>query len=128
MAFEKEIKFVTKTLQNDDKGEAQFVEVSKSIKASFKELDRADRSQRALCWYIMGLIKGKSLKDGTFKLPEDVLCDITDKYIEEMMLADTNELKQDKQDFLNDNIAVVQFGTWLVYEKIMPFFLMLLSS
>jgi hypothetical protein len=128
--FEKEIKFLSKTLKQGEDGKTEWVEETKTVNATFKELDRTDRSQRALCWYVLGMFKNKQeeIKNNTLKLNEEALSEITDKYIEEMMIAETPEAKSDKTEFLKDNIGVVQFGVYLIYDKVLPFFLKLIVA
>jgi hypothetical protein len=59
----------------------------------------------------------------------EILCNITEKYINEMMvITDSESITEiEVKELLNDNIAIMMFAEWLLNNKIMPFFLSLLA-
>jgi hypothetical protein len=97
----------------------------------FKELDQCDPSQRKLQFMIRPLFKyGQSITGKNELIAEpEILCNITEKYINEMMvITDSESITEiEVKELLNDNIAIMMFAEWLLNNKIMPFFLSLLA-
>jgi hypothetical protein len=61
------------------------------------------------------------------KIDWKTIRELTDLYIEKMLIIDDNFTPTNKTEFLNDNGAVISFGLWLAHEKILPFFFKLMS-
>lgn len=126
--FQKEISFISPTAFNQElnSGMGGFEENEVTKTATFKELSRIDREQHELHFMIMAAFeetKGKKVKyDSTQVLG------MTDVFIETCMLVNdgTNPTVDvtvaDKTQFLNDSIAKLNFGLWLLNEKFAPFF------
>jgi hypothetical protein len=130
--FKKEIKFISPTLKDKEGGAPEWVKEPVTKTATFKELSRTDRDQREMCWLIMEILDFSKYKKGkkTTKIPLDrvVASELTDTFIEEMLVLDEVFTEADKKDFINDNGAVINFGLWLAAEKILPFFLTLTNG
>ena len=47
---------------------------------------------------------------------------ITVKAIEDLLTENESFTKADKEGFLNDSMALLPFGIWLIKEKFTPFF------
>lgn len=110
--------------------------------ATFKELSRTDHDQHKLAMLITKTIRkfpripvldeNGAQRDGTngtkmfsFELDDEANYDLTVRYIREMLVPTTAFGEQEKAEFLNDSGALYTFGSWLVGEKILPFFLYL---
>lgn len=122
MEFTKEISYISKTMAEDG-----WVEQSVKKTVRFKELSRTDPEQRDLCWLVMDIwdLKGKSKK---FRLSRDVMSELTDMFIDKMVILDENFTESDKKEFLADNGAVITFGLWLVHNRIADFFFKLTTT
>jgi hypothetical protein len=122
--FKKEIAFISKqpvmeTTKENKVGDVIEIEVTKE--AVFKELSRTDRTQRDLVFSIMGTMKQTGSNKAT--IDSEGIATLTDKAIELLLIADAKGFTEtDKAEFLNDNIAVLNFGLWFFSEKVTPFF------
>lgn len=122
--FKKEITFISKqpvmeTTKENKVGDVIEIEVTKE--AVFKELSRTDRTQRDLVFSIMGTMKQTGSNKAT--IDSEGIATLTDKAIELLLIADAKGFTEtDKAEFLNDNIAVLNFGLWFFSEKVTPFF------
>ena len=128
--FEKEVSFAVMVVNVDNEGKAilkdgspEYVQKIVTKTATFKELVRTDATQRELCWNILKIVDFKQGETPTIN--DEAACNITNAYINELVVVNDNFTQQDKTDLLNDNIGVVNFGLWLVHNKIIPFFLQL---
>lgn len=120
--FQKEISFISPTNFNQELngGMGAFEEKEITKLATFKELSRTDRDQHELHFMIMAAFqetKGKRIKYDS----SQVLA-MTDSYIETCLIIDESFTTADKTQFLNDSIAKLKFGLWLLNEKFAPFF------
>jgi hypothetical protein len=98
----------------------------------FKELDQCDPSQRKLQFMIRPLFKfGKTIagRDEFIAEPE-ILCNITEKYISEMLvITDTEHISEiEIKELMNDNMAILIFAEWLINNKLADFFLNLVKN
>ena len=119
-AFKKEITFLSKTLS----GEGVWIDEEITKTATFKELNRVDRSQHKLHFKMMTVFEGFGVdEEGRFKLDSDALYDLTVKAIKLLITIDAEFTETDKTEFLNDSGAILSFGTWVFKEKFTPFFL-----
>ena len=122
--FKKEITFISKqpvmeATKENKVGDIIEVEVTKE--AVFKELSRTDRTQRDLVFSIMGTMKQTGSNKAT--IDSEGIATLTDKAIELLLISDAKGFTEtDKTEFLNDNIAVLNFGLWFFSEKVTPFF------
>jgi hypothetical protein len=120
--FEKEISWGT--LEFDAK-EEKHIEVEKTKIATFKELNKLDRTQHKLHFKIMSLFEGlEKSKDeaDSVGISSDGLYDITIKAINILLTPDENFTEMDKNEWLNDSLSLLNFGLWLFKEKFAPFF------
>lgn len=120
--FQKEISFISPTSFNQELngGMGSFEEKEITKTATFKELSRTDRDQHELHFMIMAAFeetKGKKVKYDS----SQVLA-MTDSFIESCLIINDDITTADKTQFLNDSIAKLQFGLWLLQEKFSPFF------
>jgi hypothetical protein len=103
-------------------------------KAVFTELNRRDRKQHKLHFAIVRLFSTSysgEVDDKKVNLDSDEICDITTRYIKDMLIPGStmDEFTEgDKKEFLNDSGALIEFGYWLVSEKLIPFFLNLMQT
>lgn len=121
--FQKEITFLnvasfnTETKQHGEKEETKL--------ATFKDLSRTERSQHELHFMIMAAFeetKGKKVKYDSSQILK-----MTDEFIETSLVTNNDDPSSDititdKTQFLNDSIAKLNFGLWLLNEKFAPFF------
>lgn len=121
--FQKEISFINTAYFDAETSDHIEKEITKT--ATFKDLSRTDRDQHELHFMIMAAFeetKGKKVKyDSTQVLG------MTDIFIETCMIVDLATTENgitatDKIQFLNDSIAKLNFGLWLLNEKFAPFF------
>lgn len=131
MEFKKEVSFLSKVL-NDQQ---VFVEEIITKTATFKELSRTDKDQHKLHFMLVSIYKSNG--DEEIKLDSDQVYDITVKFIKSCLICDKTEnsiataaqfTEQDKIEFLNDGGALINFGLWLLNEKIAPFFTQLIKK
>lgn len=124
--FKKDLTFISKVAgAGTDGNTIEWKEEEITKTAVFNELSRTERSQRKLTFKILSVIEtgGIDVKNGKINLDTDGLADLTDAAIEALLVVDAKDFtEQDKAEFLNDNIAVLNFGTWFFGEKIAPFF------
>jgi len=126
--FQKEISFIDPAVFNKEAnggmGAHEETEVKKT--ATFKELSRIDKDQRKFQFKLMSVFKSKG--EGELQIDHDMLCDITENGINVLLVPDALFTEIDKANFLNDNGAVINFGLWLLAEKISPFFSLLIPK
>jgi hypothetical protein len=118
----KELKFITAVF--DEKTEA-VIEKEVIKTANFKELSRLDKTQHKLHFKLISLFEGleKSMDEqDSIGISSDGLYDITVKAVKILLVTDSEFTENDKNDFLNDSISLLQFGMWLFKEKFTPFF------
>ena len=125
--FEKEVTYISRVLEGTN---AEWTEKEVTKIAKFKDLSRTDDSQRKLQWMIMSIAQTlEENKDtGKITLDFDILCDLTYKYIKTLIQTDETFTAADRDDFIADNGAVMQFGMWALGEKISPFFQKLITK
>ena len=118
--FRKEITFLSKTLS----GEGIWIDEEITKTATFKELNRVDRSQHKLHFKMMTVFEGFATdEDGKFKIDSDALYDLTIKAFKNLLIEDSEFNETDKTEFLNDSGAILSFGVWIFKDKFTPFFL-----
>lgn len=115
--FKKEVTFLSNVFDTENESYS-VVEITKE--ATFKELHRQDNSQHKLHFMLFAIYKVDD--DGQMKVDSDQLYDITVKAINVLLVPDSNFTEQDKIEFLADGIALIRFGSWLLNNKIAPFF------
>lgn len=122
--FQKEISFLSKVHDGEKWNSSEVVKT-----ATFKELDRTDKLQHKLHFKIIaifetfGVKKEEDPESAKIKIDSDGMYDLTVKAISTLLLPDQEFTVQDKTEFLNDSAAIMNFGFWLMAEKITPFFL-----
>jgi hypothetical protein len=126
--FQKEISFIDPSFFNLEANKGMGAHEEKEVKktATFKELSRTDKDQRKFQFMLMSVFKSKG--EGELQIDHDMLCDITEKGVDVLLIPDTTFTEIDKTNFLNDNGAVITFGLWLLAEKISPFFSLLIPK
>lgn len=122
--FEKEINWVTWEF-DADKNET--VETPHTKTATFNELNRTDKRQHELHFMLVDLFEGTAKANGeadidSIGLNPKGLLKITVKAIEDLLTENESFTKADKEGFLNDSMALLPFGIWLIKEKFTPFF------
>lgn len=124
LTFQKEITFLNPAFFDTELNDHIEKEVTKT--ATFKELSRTDRDQHELHFMIMAAFeetKGKKVRYDSSQV-----LNMTDSFIESCMIIKDEanpgvEIgSADKTQFLNDSIAKLNFGLWLLNEKFSPFF------
>jgi hypothetical protein len=123
--FQKEITLFSKVF-NEATSKWDQAEIIKT--ATFKELDRLDKSQHKLQFKLVTLFKMNADEDGDPEISSDALYDITVKFINQMILIDKEFNAGDKTEFLQDSGAIFNFGTWLLKDKFTDFFLILTGT
>jgi len=121
--FEKEISYVSWEVDGE-KNETVETIISKT--ATFKELSRTDKSQHKLHFKLMSLFEGLEKEKGeenSVGISTDGLYDITVKAINILFVPSDGFTELDKKEFLNDSVALLEFGLWLFKEKFSPFFM-----
>lgn len=113
--YKKEISFLSQVLVGE-----QFESQEVKKVATFKELSRTDKDQHKLHFMLVSIFKSNG--NDEMKLDSDQLYDITVKAISSTLITDENFTEQDKMEFLGDGGALIQFGMWLLADKISPFF------
>lgn len=106
--------------------------------ATFKELDRLDKNQHKLHFMILSLYQNRVKDEGEIddpsvskiKLDSGALYDLTVKSIRTLILCAEKQneemdafVETDKAEFLNDSVAILNFGLWFLENHISPFFL-----
>jgi hypothetical protein len=122
--FQKEIKFLSKEFNEETKA-FEIGEVEKI--ATFKELDREDKSQHKLHFKLVSLFKATEDEENP-EISSDNMYDITVKFINQMLLIDQKFTAADKTAFLQDSGALLTFGLWLMNDKLAPFFLIMTGA
>jgi hypothetical protein len=121
MTFEKELKWVGYEYDTDKKDS---VEVTRTKVATFKELNRTDKLQHKLHFKIISMFEGggKDAKENEVGLNSDVLYDITVKSVNTLVELNEEFTQRDKEEFLQDSMALLTFGLWLFGNHFAPFF------
>lgn len=122
LTFQKEISFISPTSWNpelnNNMGGHEEKEITKT--ATFNELSRTNREQHELHFMIMGAFD--SIGGKKVKYDPKVVLEMTDQFIESALIVNESFTAADKTQFLNDSIAKLNFGLWLLNEKFAPFF------
>jgi hypothetical protein len=134
--FTHEVKFISQVPNEGDiqKGILPFIEGKIITKtATFKELSRTDPAQRDISWLIMDIFDTDSVKKTkkkgiTSHINPEITAEITDKFVNEMLVIDENVSEADKKELLADNGAMIQLGLWLVHNKFLNFFFALMKN
>lgn len=125
--FTKEISFINPSSFDPTKGKmGEHTEKEETKTATFKELSRTDKDQRTFQFMLMSVFKSKG--EGEVQIDHSMLCDITEKGVDILLITDAVFTEIDKVNFLNDNGAIISFGLWLLKEKITPFFSLLITK
>lgn len=124
--FKKEVKFISQVF-NPDPAINNFESIQVAKTATFKELDRVDKSQHKLHFKIVSLFMnnlGEKNDDGTanINLDSDALYDLTLKGIKTLIQINPEFTAQDLTEFLQDSGAIFNFAFWFLTEKLSPFF------
>lgn len=118
--FTKEVSFINPAFFDNTLTPPSHVEKEETKTATFKELSRTDRDQHDLHFMIMAAFEATSGKK--VKYDSSQILKMTDEYIETSLIVNDCFTSTDKLQFLNDSIAKLQFGMWLLNEKFAPFF------
>lgn len=116
--------------------DTEWVTVSTTKTARFRELDKRDKNQHKLHFMLVAIFKsGENVNE--LKVDYDQLYDITVRAVNILLLVDSGVdsihgagsfTEQDKQEFLSDSGALISFGSWFLREKIAPFFPKLITQ
>jgi hypothetical protein len=122
--FTKDIPFLTSVIK-DGTTEWTLEPIIKT--ATFKELSRTDRTQHKLHFKIISLFTGNPQNEDDDEkektlFDSDVVYDLTVKCIKKLLVVDEKFTATDKEEFLNDSGAIINFGLWYLSNKITPFF------
>ena len=119
--FEKEIEFLKKDY--DEKTDTWPVKPIKKT-ATFKKLSAVDRSQHKLHFKILSLASafGNDAETDQISIDTDVLYDLTVKSIKTLLVVDDKFTAADKEEFLSDSLALLNFGLWMLTSETIPFF------
>lgn len=94
--------------------------------ATFKELNRTDETQHKLIFQISELFDSKSKKDENGDTDVDLnsasFCDLIKKTVKDLLIVDQNFTEMDKREFLQDALALMSFGFWMLQNHFAPFF------
>jgi hypothetical protein len=120
--YQKEITYLSSQFDND-KQEIALKPFTKSF--TFLELSRTDKKQHKLFFLMFPLYRNSIDMSGNSRTIADpeVLQNLTNIAIETLMICADVKEEQDKKEFLNDGIAVMNFGYWFLNQKFTPFFL-----
>jgi hypothetical protein len=122
ITFEREITWVGYDVDAENN---TTIENTRVKTATFKELSRTDKDQHKLHFKLISIFEGlEKSKDeeNSIGISTDGLYDITVKAINILLTPTANFTEIDKKEFLNDSIALLNFGLWLFKEKFSPFF------
>lgn len=101
--------------------------------ATFKELSRTEREQHELHFDIIEYFTSANSKENK-KGDKQVRIKLKEAYplilnaFDTLLVINEDFKPQDKEEFLNDSAAILDFGMWLIKEKITPFFSQLMQS
>lgn len=123
--FDRVITFFSKTFDG-----SSHVKATVQKTATFQELDTTVKPQHRLHFLMSSIFKpgntpAEGLKPGekvNAKLDPDVLYDLTVKAIQVLLVDTPGFGAQDKEEFLADSGALMDFGLWFLNEKVFPFF------
>ena len=120
--FDKEITWVGYDI---DESTNSTVENVRTKIATFNELSRTNKSQHKLHFKIVSLFEGLEKEKGeenTTGISTDALYDITVKAINILSVPNPSFTEMDKIEFLNDSLALLNFGMFLFKNHFTPFF------
>jgi len=119
------VKEITYLGQRYDVETSSWVDDEVTKNATFKELDRKDRSQHQLHFLSQYLIDKSVKADGegkaTVEFNSDEILKATIKFISVCHVVTPEFDEKQKELFLNDGVALYNFGMWLLNAKIIPF-------
>ncbi len=118
--FEKEISW--DTWEHDPKLD-KMVEITKTKKAIFKELDKYDKSQHDFHFLIAAIPNNLIEKKKDVRVEPKFILELTKEFIENQLIIDDNFGESDKKELLQNSQALFDLGISLLDEKISPFFL-----
>ena len=104
---------------------------------TFKELDEYDQDQQQLHWKINFVFEAaigeNDEKLGTGKkkiqIESDAAHELVVKFVNNCLVTDGDKQKElNKKELLMNSKALFKLGTWLIYEKFLPFFLIFRSE
>jgi hypothetical protein len=123
--YTKEITFETvgSEIQND-KLEIVYTPVTKT--ATFKEFSKQDKEQHLLFFLMRNVFEQN--RSGNIMGNPEKLKDLTEMIIDNLLICDDKFTAQDKKELLLDGFGLLALGEWLLYEKILPFFLPFFSQ
>lgn len=138
LTFLKEIEWAAPSIAEDT---SEVVESIKSKEATFKELNRFDKTQAKLHFKIISMFEGMQddqkeeirkaktpeeksaiLENSDISINSDALYDITVKAVNQLLVVDEKFTANDKDELINDSIALLNLGLWLFANKFAPFF------
>lgn len=127
--FTKEISFINPAFfDKDAKPQPQHTEKEVTKTATFKELSRTDKDQHKLHFTLIGISLNTKTDDGKIKLDTDSLYEVTVKVVTTLLVTDDKFTEIDKELFLSDSSALIDFGFWFIGEKLTPFFSILMKK
>ena len=129
--YTKEITFISLQANPNSDPPGLFEETEVKKIATFRELSRIDPNQEKLCWKIIKLFEGQDVEDGEAvkqNISDEGLCELVNKYIRTCIVINESFTEQDKKEFLTDTGAKMNFGFWVLGEKITPFFSKLMKT
>jgi hypothetical protein len=127
LTFTKDISYLSNTFDND-KQAFTMTKVTRVFK--FKELNRTDKSQHKLFFLMFPLYLSTKDMNGNERMIADpeVLQNLTNVALDKLLIVESPQDEQDKKEFTNDGIAVMEFGYWFLNQKFTPFFLNSLAT
>lgn len=126
--FQHDITWLRKEYDHEAETPGTWKHTPVTMPVTFMELDQTDRDQHLYHFDVMAFFGGKKKKPGA---DEDVLnpvfdaqgvYDLTAKYVKKFTVLSETFTAGDREEILNDSGALLNFGLWLVEEKIVPFF------
>lgn len=129
--FDRQVSFISKGYDGaNDKYTREKVKKT----ATFKELDATEKTQHRLHFLITSVFKSSEIdqtdpgKKATVKIDTDVLYDLVVKSINVLWVETPAFSSLEKEEFLTDSGALLDFGMWFLEEKLTPFFLTLMAG
>jgi len=124
--FSHSISFLSKEFDptlNNGVGDWTDKEVTKTV--TFKELIRTDATQHRLHFKIVSMMSSaaEGLQPGQQpRLGSDQLYELTNRFLLDMIVPTEEFTEQNKTELLQDSMALLTLGLWLLGHKMAPFF------
>lgn len=136
--FSKEVTFLAPTydqVAHDAGTIGQWTKEPMTKVATFKELDQCDRDQHKFHFKVISFFSKSAAdtdedgedeeKESVGAFDSDGVYDIATKFIKKFLVPSPEFSLADREMFLSDSGALLEFSLWLVKEKMTPFFLKL---